>query len=193
MRYSSHFASALVSVALGASVAAAQADHSMAVELRPAVGVFIPSGAQATDFKSATLVGFQGALEVSKYVHGVLSGAWTRTHTKYATISNDAAYIWQFDAGLELSESKSLGNGLSSRPFVGAGFGLRTYDYAALKVGSSDCSAVYGSLGYELQRRDIALRSEARDYVSCFRSPVTGRSATRNDIGISIGLAYHIF
>src|SRR3954468_14485859 len=147
MRYTALYTGALISVILGAMPAPAQTDHTMAVELRPAVGVFIPSGAQATDFKSATLVGFQGALEISKYVHGVLSGAWTRTHTKYATFSSDAAYIWQFDAGLEVSESKSFGNELSSRPFVGAGFGLRTYDYAALKIGSSDCSAIYGSVG----------------------------------------------
>ena len=38
-----------------------------------------------------------------------------------------------------------------------------------------------------------ALRPEARDNVFCFRSPVSGvGSKTRNDVGLSLGIAYHL-
>ena len=38
----------------------------------------------------------------------------------------------------------------------------------------------------------VAFRFEARDYLSCFESPVTGVKRTRNDSGLSVGLADHI-
>ena len=49
----------------------------------------------------------------------------------------------------------------------------------------------YGSLGTELQTGAVALRVEARDYMSCFKSPVTGLHDTRSDLGLSLGVAYH--
>jgi len=72
------------------------------------------------------------------------------------------------------------------------GVGARTYDYAAAGVGSNTCSAGYASVGSELQRGTVALRFDARDYLNCFKSPFTGVEKTRNDIGLTLGLVYHI-
>jgi hypothetical protein len=56
------------------------------------------------------------------------------------------------------------------------------------------CGSGYGALGTEFQRDRLALRAEARDYVCCFKAPVTGvKSKTRNDVGLSLGFAYHLW
>jgi hypothetical protein len=47
-------------------------------------------------------------------------------------------------------------------------------------------------LGTELQSGVVALRLEARDYVSCFKNALTSESKTRNEVGLSAGFAYHI-
>ena len=69
---------------------------------------------------------------------------------------------------------------------------MRLYDYAASGVGSNTCSAGYASVGSELQRGTVAVRFDARDYLNCFKSPFTGVEKTRNDIGLTLGLVYHI-
>jgi hypothetical protein len=78
------------------------------------------------------------------------------------------------------------------RPFVGAGVGSRTYDYKDRQTKNTSCVAGYASLGAEIRHRVIAVRSEARDYLSCFQSPISGERRTRNDLGLTIGLVYHI-
>ena len=193
MRYSPFIVTALAASVACASVASGQATDATPVELRPFIGVFVPIGSQSSDFKTATSVGFQGALEMSQHIHGLISGTWTRDHTKVGSFNTDVANIWQFDAGAEFNLVRPLNHGWLFRPFVGAGAGLRTYDYAAVLVGSKSCSAGYGALGTELQRDVVAFRLEGRDYVSCFQSPITGNRVTRSDIGIALGLAYHMF
>ena len=54
------------------------------------------------------------------------------------------------------------------------------------------CVSGYGSTGIEFQAGRTAARIEARDNVFCYRSPLAGvKSATRNDVNFSFGLAYH--
>jgi hypothetical protein len=38
----------------------------------------------------------------------------------------------------------------------------------------------------------MALRFEARNYLACFKSPMTAEKKTRNDVGIAFGVAYHV-
>jgi hypothetical protein len=193
MQYSRIIASGLVASIGAVSSAVAQSEGSMAVEVRPSVGVWLPTGEQRNDFSASTSFGLQGAVEFSSRVHGVISGSWTRSSSKFASFSNKSAHIWQFDAGAEYTLVHRLTGDWRFRPFVGAGAGVRTYDYPAAGVGSKGCAAGYGALGTEFQRREVAIRLESRDYLSCFDSPITGVRRTRNDAVLSFGIAYHMF
>jgi hypothetical protein len=96
--------------------------------------------------------------------------AVTYGHTNLLTA--DVTHIWQYDFGAELNAVRYMGWGWYFRPFVGAGFGGRRYDYQSADVSGTSCIGAYGTLGAELQRNVVALRAEVRDYLSCFESPL---------------------
>jgi hypothetical protein len=160
-------------------------------ELRPVVGAFIPTGAMRDDFRDATLFGVQGGFEFVPNVHLLLGGFWSRNDTHLSTVGSKQADIWQFDAGAEANLIRPMGRAWFFRPFAGAGLGMRTYDYSATS-GNSRCTAGYASLGAEAQRFQGALRFEARDYVTCYESPLSGVRKTRNDLGLTLGFVYHV-
>ena len=161
-------------------------------ELRSFVGAYLPTGEHQLDFKPAAMFGLQAAQELSSNLHVLASVGWTRGHNKFSAFPDDRTTIWQYDVGFELNEPQPLAHGWVVRPLAGAGAGVRTYEYKNVNVGSSSCAAAYASVGGELQRKVLALRFEARDYVNCFESPVTSKTATRNDLVISFGVVYHI-
>ena len=66
MRYRYLVAIALVTVA---TASAAQQPERIRPEIRPFAGVYVPTGAIRHDFKSATMLGMQLALEMSRHVH----------------------------------------------------------------------------------------------------------------------------
>jgi hypothetical protein len=160
------------------------------LEVRPFAGVFVPVGAQRSDFKAATTLGAQTAVELGRNVHALAGVGWTHGHNKLYV--DDVTHIWQYDAGAEFNLNREIGDGIMLRPFVGAGAGGRTYDYKAGGVGTNSCLAGYGTLGSEIQDGVIAFRAEARNYLSCYESPISGTKRTRHDLGLSIGLAYHL-
>lgn len=160
------------------------------LEVRPFAGVYLPLGAQRSDFKSATMVGGQAAVELNRHVHALATVGWTHGHNKFFT--EDVTHIWQYDLGTEFNLVREIGAGWYFRPFLGAGAGGRTYDFRGPSGGTKTCTAGYGTAGAEMQSGLVAFRVEARDYLSCFESPVNGTKRTRNDLGLSVGLAYHL-
>ena len=185
-----------ISLLLGASLlvprllSAQDVWRPAAVEVRPFAGMFLPTGAQRADFKSATMIGIQGAMEFNRHVHAVGSVGRTHGHTKL--FAKDGTNIWQYDLGAEFNLIRQIGVERDLRPFVGAGGGGRTYEYRSPGVGTRSCHAGYATVGAELQRELVAFRAEARDYLSCFDSPLTGAKRTRNDLGLTVGVAYHL-
>jgi hypothetical protein len=177
-------------LAAAATLPAQERWRPPSVEVRPFAGAFIPVGAQRADFKSATMVGAQAAIELNRYFHGLASVGWTHGHNKF--FAKDLTHIWQYDLGVELNLVREIGFGWYFRPFIGTGAGGRTYDYRSLTNGTRSCLAGYGTAGGEMQHGVVAFRLEARDYLSCYESPVTGTKRTRNDLGLSVGLAYHL-
>ena len=177
---------------LGTAGAGAQESaRRVTPEVRPYVGVYLPAGAMRDQFKAATTLGAQGALELSRNLHLLANGSWTHGHTKLA-VTNDVTYVWQYDVGVEANVARPLGGGWLFRPFAGLGAGGRTYDYRASGVASRSCTAGYGALGTELQTGGVAVRVEGRDYLSCYRAPTATASHTRNDVGLALGMAYHL-
>ena len=161
-------------------------------EVRPFVGAYVPTGAMRDDFKAATMLGAQVALEVNRYFHLLGTAGWVRGHNKLG-LASDRTNLWLYDAGVEGNLLRPIGTGWLLRPFVGVGAGARTYDYRVEGMKTRTCTAGYGTVGTELEHRGVALRLEARDYLTCFKSPITGRSRTRNDLGLTFGVAYHVW
>ncbi|MEX2154446.1 MAG: outer membrane beta-barrel protein [Gemmatimonadaceae bacterium] len=189
MRYTRVIVAALIAAAPTAS---AQRIESFGPEIRPFVGAYIPTSDHSNDFKAATMVGAQGAFELSENFHFVSSVSWALGHNKFAGYSTDNTNIWAYDVGGEMNLVNEITDNWFLKPFVGLGAGGRTYDYRARGVGTKTCTTGYGALGTEFQSGLVALRFEARDYLSCFQSPVTGKRQTRNDAAFTFGLAYHV-
>lgn len=178
----------LASLALGATALPAQT--RVTPEVRPFIGVNIPTGAQRDVFADAPLLGIGGALQLRRNLHLVGTFAWVPSQTEYA-VAEDNANIFQYDAGLELSVQRAMGTWLV-RPFFGLGAGARTYAYQSELLANKTCAAGYAAVGSEFNLGAAALRLEARDNLFCYRSPIEGEdSHTRNDLGLSLGMSYH--
>src|SRR5437763_13486399 len=89
-------------------------------------------------------------------------------------------------------EGESSGIPPLFRPFIDAGAGGRMYHYDAQLVDNNTCTVGYGSFGSELQYSAFALRLEGRAMANCYTSPITGVKSTRQDMGYTFGIAYHL-
>jgi hypothetical protein len=177
-------------LALVGTTARAQAG-GLGLEVRPFVGAYIPTGDQRDLLKDAVLVGGQASWRVIPAF--AISGtfAWSPSKDRI-TPGNQTLDLFQYDLGAELrADSWYDGGFITLTPFVGLGAGGRTYSYRDLNVGNQTNFDGYGSLGGDIGFGPVALRIEARDYVSRFK-PLTGGgdTGTRNDIGLAAGIAY---
>lgn len=170
---------------------AAQAQSPIGIELRPFVGAFIPTGDQRDFLKDAVLVGGQASWRVIPALAFTGTFAWSPSKDRISA-GNPTLDIYQYDVGAELRKPSAFDAGVAQlTPFVGLGLGGRTYDYRDLDVSSKTNFDGYGAVGGDVGFGPVALRIEARDYVSQFK-PLsgTGSTKTRNDIGLAAGLAY---
>jgi hypothetical protein len=180
-----------VLLGLAPALGAQSPSRRVTPEVRPLVGAYVPTGSMRDAFEPATMLGAQFGLELSRNFHVLATGTWTQGHNNF-DFSTDRVNIWQYDVGVEGNLIRPLGEEWLFRPFLGVGAGGRTYDYRAGGVDTKSCTAGYAALGSEFETGAYALRAEARDYLSCFESPVTGEKQTRNDFGLSLGVAYHV-
>lgn len=161
-------------------------------EIRPFAGAMIPTGEQRKLFMDAPMAGISTAVELKPTVHVLATFAWVPAQNKYGVAQNNVN-IFQYTAGAELGFVRPLAGNWELRPFAGIGVGARTYAFQGAGLADKTCFAGYGALGTEFQVARTALRVEARDNVFCYRSPVPGVSSqTRNDVGLSLGVAYHL-
>ena len=176
---------------LCASVAGAQREQPWKPELRPFVGTSIPTG-QLRDFiGSETVFGLSAAGELRPWLHVLGTFGYAPAKTRYVVANQDLS-VFQYDIGAEVNSSQPFWFGTQMHPFWGAGLGGRTYAYKSNTLADRSCVSGYGSTGIEFQAGRTAARIEARDNVFCYRSPLAGvKSATRNDVNFSFGLAYH--
>ena len=179
-------------VALAATAIAAKAQEpGLKPEIRPFVGMYVPTGDQRDLFENAPMYGVQAALEFRPTFHMLGTFGWVPGQTKYAAAS-DQVSIFQYDVGFEFDMVQSLGESWLFKPFVGLGGGARTYLYDADNLKNQTCAAGYFALGTEFQYNRTAIRFEGRDNVFCYKSALPNiDSKTRNDVGLSLGIAYH--
>jgi hypothetical protein len=175
----------------GTTVLAAQSPKNRP-EIRPFAGANIPTGNQRDLFLDAPLFGVQAALELKPTFHLLGSFGWVASQSHYPVVNNNVS-IFQYDVGVEFDMVRPLGGNWEFKPFIGVGGGARTYSYKGVGLADKTCAAGYAALGTEFQIGPTALRFEARDNVFCYRSPVAGvASHTRNDVGLALGVAYHL-
>ena len=173
-----------------AAALAAQAPK-MKPEIRPFAGAIIPTGDQRDLFLDAPMVGVSAALELKPTFHVLGTFGWVAAQNRYP-VSQNNVNVFLYTIGAELGFVKPFAGNWELRPFAGVGVGGRTYAYQGLGLEDQTCTSAYGAVGTEFQLARTALRIEARDNVFCFKSPVSGVSSkTRNDIGLSLGVAYH--
>lgn len=182
---------AIAALLAGASALVAQAPN-VKPEIRPFVGAIIPTGDQRDLFTDAGMVGLQAAVELKPSLHILGTFAWVPGQNKYG-VSLDNVNIFQYNVGAELGFVQPLAGNWELRPFVGIGGGGRTYAYEADALADKTSVAGYGAVGTEFQLARTALRLEARGNVFSFRSPLSGvDDKTRMDVGLSLGVAYHL-
>lgn len=181
---------AVAALLAGASALAAQS-RMIKPEIRPFAGAIIPTGDQRDLFLDAAMVGVSTAVELKPSLHLVGTFAWVPGQNKYGVLQNNVN-IFQYNVGVELGFVRPLAGNWELRPFLGLGVGGRTYGYESTTLDDKTGVAGYGAVGTEFQLARTALRLEARQNVFNYRSPIAGQSAkTRNDIGLSLGVAYH--
>jgi hypothetical protein len=161
-------------------------------EVRPFVGAFIPTGDQAGVLDGAVLTGAQVAVEAADMLHIVGTFAFTGPNFDKQVVTSGHMHVFQFDVGGELFRSMDISNDWMLRPFVGAGVGMRRYDPTVQGI-TKNYPAGYGALGGEFQMHKIALRFEARDYLSRFKG-LSGNdpATTRNEVALTAGMAFHL-
>lgn len=184
----------IVVAALLIPLAASTAWGNTIPEYRVIAGAYIPTGSQADLLKSSVALGMQGGVELNPMLHLVATVTYATPKTKGVAFTDDV-HLYQYDAGAELFHVYSASGETihwTFRPFLGAGVGARTYNPQHSDVKSTTDMAGYGSLGAELQHQNIAVRLEARDYVTRFngfRSEL--KTKTSNSLVVGGGLAFH--
>jgi hypothetical protein len=161
-------------------------------EIRPFAGVSIPTGSQRDLFKMGPLLGLQAAAEVKPFLHAVGTVGWVPVTSKYSVGDHNVNFL-DYNAGFELGPVATLAKDRQFMPFFGVGAGARTYLFAEPGLSDKTCLAGYATVGAEFKIGISALRVEARDQLYCYKSPFAGvESKTRNDLGLALGLAYHL-
>ena len=181
----------LIFLAAVLALQATMAQAQVTPEVRPFAGAYVPTGDQADLLKSSFLVGVQGAFEVNESLHLVGTLGYATPRPDRPTIGNDVK-IYQYDVGAELFRiiPFTSGDDWTFRPFAGAGLGARTHDRS--DIDAQTYLAGYGALGAEIQLRHVALRLEARDYVTRFKGLLGNEAAVaRSDLMLGAGLAFH--
>lgn len=178
-----------------ASVASAQMTPQRWLEIRPTGGAIVPTGTQRDVMKDGAMFGLQLAYQLQPAIHLVGSFGWTAADHKHiisSQILEKGTNLYQYDIGVEFNLIRAINQQWDLKPFLGIGAGARTYQYDEASLGRRTCQAAYGSLGTEFQTGRTALRMEARDYLYCYKDPVQNRQFTRNDVALSLGVAFHV-
>jgi hypothetical protein len=159
-------------------------------EFRIPSGELVPTGALRDALKNAHLSAAQLSYRIRPALAVTATAAWARSRDLIS--ANDPKLdVFTYDLGAEARAPEWFtGRAVTFSPFVGVGGGARSYNHRKLDVDATHNLAGYGAIGGELGMGRVALRVEARDYVSGFRPLVGGGSAkARNDVVALVGVS----
>jgi hypothetical protein len=175
--------------ALAATPALAQQAPATHLQISPYAGAFIPTGAQRDVLDAAFLTGLTLSLELDPYLAFVGSFGWAASQGQQPITRDRGLDVYQYDLGLQGQRPFALGRGVTLKPFVGIGTGVRTYDFADGDLASETDFVGYVSAGASLEYRHVALGLTVRDYLSIYDGiAVDEGSSTRNDLSVYASL-----
>jgi hypothetical protein len=191
-------AAALTLVAAGAR---AQGAGALSFEVRPAVGAFLPTGAQRDVLKDAASFGAQLGWRFHENFALAASFSWTPSRDRTTAFRSSALSTggeervdaFDYALGLEASLPVYVTPSWVVAPYVALGGGGRTYNYRDIDHFGSETTPVgYGSLGVDVvpPTGRLGVRVEVRDNVSGFkglRGEYPYRTA-RNDVQVGGGI-----
>lgn len=180
---------AAMMVSLFAPVAKAQDFYW---EFRPIGGIAIPTGAHASEYDAAAVIGARLALRLTSAWDLITSGAWQPSNAKY-NVDDRRVFVLVYDVGVEriFRQRETPGNGFIA--FAGGGVGGRAFDFRSRTLSSTTCYSGYGSVGAGYERRMSSLRVEARDHLFCYNAPLGSRSeSTHNEVSLGISVGFRL-
>ena len=173
------------------STSETRAPQARTWELRITGGAFVPAGNQRNFLDGAQMTAAQVSWVVRPSLAVTGTFAWARSRD-VASLGNPKLDVFTSDLGVEARPIQWGGRAVSFSPFAGLGAGARSYNYRKLDVDATHNVAGYGTVGGEIGMGRVGLRLEARDYATGFK-PLdgAGRSDTRNDVVMMVGLRFN--
>ena len=186
-------AAALPRGSASAQIASLRRDN-MRFEVRPYVGAYIPTGDQRSDVESASLTGLQMSVAAIPRFALTLTFGVAQSNGRITSADRQLDII-QYDIGVEGRRPRWYRQArYELTPFIGAGLGGRTYEYANRPDTLATSTDGYGTVGAEIGFGLLGIRLEARDYISRVPSLTTthARPNARNDLTVSLGVAFRL-
>lgn len=183
---------ASATVASAQSTATTLAPTSPKWELRFTSGALVATGTQRDAVKDGQLSAVQLAWLVRPALAITGTAGWARSRDRL-TANTPKLDVFTGDLGAELRPAQWFAERkVSLSPFVGAGAGVRSYNYRKLDVDATHNVAGYLAAGGELGMGRVGLRLEVRDYATGFKPLVgAGTSDTRNDVMLMAGVRFN--
>jgi hypothetical protein len=180
--------------ALAQSVAPAAADAPAVAtpsrwEVRFTSGALIATGNQRNYLKDADMSSAQLSWLVRPSIALTGTFGWARSRDLH-NADRPKLDVLTSDVGAEYRPAQWFADrAVSFSPFVGAGAGMRSYNYRSLDENARHNVAGYVSAGGELGVARVGVRLEVRDYATGFKPLVgAGTTTARNDVVVAVGL-----
>jgi len=154
-------------------------------------GSSIPTGDLRDSFDSALLLGAQGNYSLTNHLD--MLGDFNWSHPSTTLLSTDThANVYQADLGLEVGGARGNTRRWALRPFADVGGGLRRYSFSTSELDDRTRGVGFAAVGTEVAFGRSAIRLAARDNIVSYAAPTADAThATRNDIGLTIGVGFH--
>ena len=181
------------SLALAATLTAQDAPPSYVPRFNLATyaGASIPTGDLRDSFDSALLLGAQGNYALTNHLE--MLGDFNWAHPSTTLLSTDThANVYQADLGLEVGGARGNTRRWALRPFADVGGGLRRYSFSTSELDDRTRGVGFAAVGTEVAFGRSAIRLAARDNIVSYAAPTADAThATRNDIGLTLGVGFH--
>lgn len=184
-----------ISVASAATLAAQDADDTPrsapSFSLATYAGASIPTGALRNAFDNALLLGAQGNYALGTHLDLLGDFDWAHPSTKLLP-TDTHANVYQADLGLELGGARGDTRRWALRPFADVGGGVRRYAFSTSALSDRTRGVGFAAVGTEVAFGRSAIRLAARDNIVSYAAPTPDAThATRNDVGLTLGVAFH--
>jgi hypothetical protein len=154
-------------------------------------GASIPTGNLRDAFDSALLLGAQGNYSLTNHLDVLGDFDWAHPSVKLLP-SDTHANVYEADLGLEVGGARGNVRRWAMRPFADVGGGVRRYAFSTRELDDRTRGVGFAAVGTEVAFGRSAIRLAARDNIVSYAAPTADAThATRNDIGLTVGVGFH--